>query len=119
MVNIRAHRALAAHCFGLLFLGLALSSPAVASHQEVMVPMRDGVKLATNVFLPEGEGPWPVVLSRTPYNKGKAEAREKAEKQYLANGYARVVQDCRGRFASEGEYRAFIDDMDDGYDTRE
>ncbi len=119
MVNIRAHRALAAHCFGMLFLGLVLSPPAVASHQEVMVPMRDGVKLATNVFLPEGEGPWPVVLSRTPYNKGKAEAREKAEKQYLTNGYARVVQDCRGRFASEGEYRAFIDDMDDGFDTLE
>ena len=103
----------------LSFLALLVSTAALASHQEVMVPMRDGVKLATNVFLPEGEGPFPVVLSRTPYNKGPAEKREKSEKQYTERGYARVVQDCRGRFASEGEYRAFIDDMNDGYDTLE
>jgi len=105
--------------FTVAIVTLATVSLARASHQEVMVPMRDGVKLATNVFLPEGEGPWPVVLSRTPYNKGKAEAREKGEKQYLEKGYARIVQDCRGRHASEGEYRAFIDDMNDGYDTLE
>jgi len=103
----------------LTFLSLCCSAAALASHQEVMIPMRDGVKLATNIFLPEGEGPFPVVLSRTPYNKGPAEKREKAEKQYTDRGYARVVQDCRGRFASEGDYRAFIDDMHDGYDTLE
>ncbi len=103
----------------LTLLSLLWSAAALASHQEVMIPMRDGVKLATNIFLPEGEGPFPVVLSRTPYNKGPAEKREQAEKQYTERGYARVVQDCRGRFASEGEYRAFIDDMNDGYDTLE
>ena len=98
---------------------LCMSAVVQAASQEVMVPMRDGVKLATNVFLPEGEGPWPVVLTRTPYGKGKAQAREKQEANFTGHGYVRVVQDCRGRFGSEGEYRAFIDDMDDGYDTVE
>jgi len=95
----------------------ASANPARGEAREEMVPMRDGVKLATNIFLPEGEGPWPVVLSRTPYNKGKAADRERGEAQYAKRGYIRVVQDCRGRFASEGEYRPFIDDMNDGYDT--
>ncbi|HKF54712.1 MAG TPA: CocE/NonD family hydrolase, partial [Blastocatellia bacterium] len=57
---------------------LGFSRPAVSGqanqapspkHLEQMVPMRDGVKLGTNIYLPEGQGPWPVVLERTPYNK--------------------------------------------------
>src|SRR5205823_3780318 len=96
-----------------------LSAAARAEVKEVMVPMRDGVKLATNIFLPDGDGPWPAVLTRTPYNKGKAEERQQQEASYLEHGYARVVQDCRGKYASEGDYRAFIDDMEDGYDTVE
>lgn len=102
-----------------LALACLLGQRAAAEYRDVMVPMRDGVKLATNVFLPAGEGPWPVVLSRTPYGKGRAKSREKRELKYLQSGYVRVVQDCRGRFDSEGEYRAFIDDMNDGYDTVE
>src|SRR5262249_31174667 len=97
----------------------AWSAVALADSLEVMVPMRDGVKLATNVFLPQGDGPWPAVLTRTPYNKGPAAEREKQETGYTQRGYVRIVQDCRGRFASEGDYRPFIDDMDDGYDTVE
>jgi uncharacterized protein len=112
-------RSLIARISGALVLVVGLSAVSLAEFKEVMVPMRDGVKLATNVFLPAGDGPWPVVLSRTPYGKGKAESREKGEKAYTDRGYVRVVQDCRGRFDSEGEYRAFIDDMDDGYDTVE
>ncbi|REK19428.1 MAG: CocE/NonD family hydrolase [Planctomycetota bacterium] len=95
------------------------ATAALAEFKVEMVPMRDGVKLATNLFFPEGEGPWPVVLSRTPYGKGRAASREEKEKPYTERGYVRVVQDCRGRHDSEGEYRAFIDDMDDGYDTVE
>ncbi len=105
----------------LVAISLLPCCPAIAraASQEVMVPMRDGIKLATNVFLPEGDGPWPVVLTRTPYGKGKAASREKQETNYTKRGYVRIVQDCRGRFDSEGEYRAFIDDMNDGYDTVE
>jgi predicted acyl esterase len=82
--------------------------------QEFMVPMRDGVKLATNVYLPDGPGPFPVVLSRTPY--GKDQGRGDAESINKA-GYARVVQDCRGRFKSEGKYVPWENDIEDGYDT--
>lgn len=100
-------------------LSTCLPSAALAESLEVMVPMRDGVQLATNVFLPPGDGPWPVVLTRTPYGKGKAEDREKQEAEYARRGYVRIVQDCRGKFGSQGVYRAFIDDMEDGYDTVE
>lgn len=108
---------------------LSLALPVSAEFKEVMVPMRDGTELATNISLPDGEGPWPVVLTRTPYGKDRrarrgqpepnpSEKREQGQ-QFLDRGYAYVVQDCRGRFKSQGEYRAFIDDMEDGYDTVE
>src|SRR5262249_9205110 len=81
-----------------------------------MVAMRDGVRLATDVYLPEGKGPWPVILMRTTYNKTPMGAQNK---QWTSNGYAFVVQDCRGRFKSEGKYLPFMDDHLDGYDTVE
>jgi predicted acyl esterase len=118
IAKVFTRRIIAVGC-GALVVSFACAVAALAASQETMVPMRDGVKLATNVFLPEGEGPWPVVLSRTPYNKGEPNRRRAQEKAYTERGYARVVQDCRGRFASEGDYRPFIDDMVDGYDTVE
>ena len=87
----------------------------IAGATEYMVPMRDGVKLATNVFLPEGEGPWPVILTRTPYSKDGTFAIR--WRQYNKAGYAFVIQDCRGTFRSEGTYRPFEDEKNDGYDT--
>lgn len=102
---------------------LGMSTFSAAEFQEVMVPMRDGVKLATNISTPDGDGPWPVILSRTPYNKdgrgaGNGERREQGG-EFLERGYAYVTQDVRGMFKSEGEYRAFVDDIEDGYDTIE
>ena len=106
---------------GIALLALALSSlqsadakPPMGATEE-MVPMRDGVKLATNVYLPKGEGPFHVVLTRTPY--GKDAGLSLASNRYLKQDYAYVVQDCRGRFASEGEYKTFENDRDDGFDT--
>jgi len=97
-------------------VGLSLVSPALAQQpavQTYMVPMSDGVRLATDVRLGEGAGPWPVVLLRTPYGRKNA-ARG------LPN-YAIVSQDVRGRFDSEGHARAFFDDgwgeHQDGLDT--
>ena len=84
--------------------------------REEMVPMRDGVKLSTIIYLPEGSGPWPVVLVRTPYGK-QSQTRSNAE--WTKNGFAFVVQDVRGTFKSEGKYRPFVDDQVDGYDTVE
>jgi predicted acyl esterase len=81
-----------------------------------MVAARDGVKLATNIFLPEGPGPFPVLLERTPYGKDVVGANNT---EYTHRGYAFVVQDCRGSGKSEGQYRPFLDDGVDGYDTVE
>ncbi len=83
---------------------------------EYMVEMRDGVKLATSVYFPDGDGPWPVILARTPYNKAGS-ARGAA--RYVRNGYAYASQDQRGRFRSEGEYIPHEHEIEDGYDTVE
>jgi len=99
----------------IFFSGQALSG------ETVMVPMRDGVKLATDVHLPSGDGPWPAILVMTPYNKnGVAAFAAETGKR----GYALVAQDFRGRFASEGDdYPVFLHcgwgDHQDGYDTVE
>ncbi len=99
-----------------LEITIVLDSPVGQAKHE-MVAMRDGVKLATDIYLPQGEGPWPVMLLRTPYNKdGLAEHAAAA----TSMGYAWVAQDMRGRFASEGENLPFIADgwgeRQDGYD---
>jgi hypothetical protein len=83
---------------------------------EYMVEMRDGVKLATDIYLPEGDGPWPVVLARTPYNKGGS---ARGARRYVDNGYVYAVQDQRGRFRSEGDYIPHEHELHDGYDTVE
>lgn len=94
-----------------------------------MVAMRDGVHLATDVYLPEGNGPFPVLLERTPYGKTRSnradrtasdpEAKSKPEiaKQFVDAGYAYVVQDCRGRYGSEGQFTKYLSEGEDGEDT--
>ncbi len=77
------------------------------------------MKLATNVFLPkDGKGKWPVILTRTPYSKDNRQFQMMGGR-YLGEGYAYVLQDCRGKFRSEGEYRPFENDYNDGFDTVE
>jgi len=93
--------------------------PGLPFQRNVMVPMRDGARLATDIFLPRGEGPWPVVLFRTPYGKDG-----EIPTAHLEKGYAVVRQDFRGRFDSEGaDDMPFINDgwgrLQDGYDTIE
>src|SRR5580704_6809290 len=111
---------------------------------QTMVPMRDGTRLNTFVFLPaqadqESGGPrFPVILHRTPYGIAAANARDKFDhtnawlpsaaepmrgsilrgwKAIVEHGYAAVYQDCRGRHGSEGEDRVYADDAADGHDT--
>ena len=86
---------------------------------EVIAPMRDGVKLAGNLYLPAGKGPFPCVVQRTPYGKDAMFANPAATKKYTDGGYAYMVQDVRGKGRSEGFYQAFINDAFDGYDTIE
>ncbi len=84
------------------------------------IAMRDGVKLATDIFLPKGDGPFPVILARTPYNRLK---RNESAPGFAADGYAFVNQDMRGRYESEGENLPFIGcgwgEHQDGLDTVE
>jgi uncharacterized protein len=93
---------------------------ALPKWTEMFMKTRDNVKLAANVFLPAGTGPFPVVLSRTPYLKDYLGAASGyPAKKYVDQGYALVVQDVRGKGHSDGFYEAFINDMADGYDTVE
>lgn len=94
----------------------AFAQDGDALREDGMVAMRDGVKLATTVYLPEGEGPWPVILTRTPYNAARYSRRAP---RYTDEGYAFVAQDFRGRFGSEGVYEPYQTEMEDGYDTVE
>src|SRR5204863_140701 len=96
---------------------------------DQMVAMRDGVRLATDIYLPDGPGPFPVLLERTPYDKTGTnhgdftardpEPRSKPEiaRWFVEAGYAYVLQDCRGRFASEGVFTKYLREAEDGADT--
>ena len=95
----------------------------VAIEHNVMAAMPDGVKLAADVYYPALDGarvpgPFPVILERTPYNKA-APAQVTKGKYFARRGYACVIQDVRGRFASEGEWYAFAKEAQDGYTTVE
>jgi len=83
----------------------------------VYVPADDGVRLATDVYLPDGAGPWPVVLTRTPYNRRDPGHYDDWCRTLAGHGYACVVQDCRGRFGSWGSDTVFRDDGRDGRAT--
>lgn len=85
----------------------------------IMVPMRDGVELATDVYLPkDGEGPFPVVFVKTPYNFNKIQDTSlKWAIEAIERGYAYVVQNERGRYYSEGEWEILGHPRTDGYDS--
>ena len=92
----------------------------VIRERNVMVPMRDGVRLATDVYRPDSPGRFPVLVTRGPYGKdGYADNQEHSIWFFPQRGYAVVSQDCRGRFESEGEYNPLFQEGLDGYDTVE
>ena len=99
-----------------------------------MITMRDGVRLATDLYLPArresaADQAYPVLLERTPYDKtaasrsekrvGQSESMPRAEvaAYFVRHGYVVAYQDCRGRFGSEGLFTKYLDDAEDGYDT--
>src|SRR5207248_6317625 len=95
--------------------------------QNAMVPMRDGVKLATDIYRPAEEGQWPVLLTRVPYNKDQRSQDDQEKRLFLElnwdlsrvveAGYVVVAQDTRGRYASEGQFSPFLYEEQDGADT--
>lgn len=85
---------------------------------DTSVPMRDGVKLSADIYLPDAPGPFPTVLFRTPYDNGTQQCVDWGL-FYARRGYAFVAQDCRGRYDSEGVFYAWHDEAEDGYDTQE
>ena len=86
--------------------------------RNAMVPMRDGIKLATDVYRPKGiDGALPTILIRLPYNKSTYRGATTPADFFASHGYAVVVQDVRGKFASEGEFRVYQGDMTDWSDT--
>ncbi|MFB6784723.1 CocE/NonD family hydrolase [Streptomyces sp. NPDC056352] len=91
------------------------------SEKELYVEMRDGVRLSTDVHVPQGiDGPFPAVLVRTPYDKDVAEGivRIRWVEFFLHQGYAVVVQNERGHFFSEGSFDDYLEGAStDGFDT--
>lgn len=99
--------------------------------RNAMVPMRDGVQLATDIYLPTDtlDAPRPVLLERTPYDKEGtnhadfsvasevALSKPEIARKFASHGYAFVIQDCRGRYASEGSFRKYLSEAEDGADT--
>jgi uncharacterized protein len=86
--------------------------------KDVAVPMRDGVTLRADVWLPATSGKFPVLVYRTPYGKHFATKQTTFEKA-VQRGYAVVIQDVRGRYASDGEFWPYQNEGHDGYDTIE
>ena len=87
--------------------------------KNVAVPMRDGVILRADVLRPRGGGAFPVLVYRTPYGKEPALEEYTTFRHAVEHGYAVVVQDVRGRYASDGEFRPYENEGRDGYDTIE
>lgn len=108
----------------------------VAVERDVMIAMRDGIRLATDIYRPArgsrpAAGRFPVILERTPYDKSAQSRSERSVSDvqpkpraevaafYVRRGYIVAFQDCRGRFKSEGQFVKYLGEANDGYDTIE
>lgn len=89
----------------------------VRVQNDLPVPMRDGIRLSADVYLPaDSDGPWPVLLARTPYDNNLL---MELGFYWAQNGYIYVAQDVRGRYDSEGDFVPWDHETNDGYDTLE
>ncbi len=105
----------------LWLVAVAGCAPAarMSVEQDVAIPMRDGVVLRGDVYRPAGDGPFPVLVFRTPYGKHHAAASDRVHAKAVKRGYAVVLQDVRGRYASAGFFDPYRQEGRDGYDTIE
>ena len=95
---------------------VALEKIRIERHKAI--PMRDGIKLYGDVYLPDAPGKYPTLVTRTPYGVQR-DGMHTSPIRYAQNGYAVVVIDARGRYESEGEWEPFLDEAKDGYDIVE
>ena len=105
---------------GLLLLtsiALAATPYEVTVERGVEMKTRDGVTLRADIYRPKADGKFPVLLQRTPYNKGDGESD--FGKRAAASGYVVIVQDVRGRYSSDGDWYPFKNESNDGFDTVE
>jgi uncharacterized protein len=114
------HKALVIPLMSLLMLTVCDRGEALQSEAgQASIPMRDGVVLRADVLLPSGKGPFPVLVYRTPYGEKNALAEYTTFQRAVERGYAVVVQDVRGRYASDGIFAPYQNEGRDGYDTIE
>ena len=90
------------------------------NQNRLLRAVADGVTLYADVCRPDAPGQFPVLLARTPYGKDAATTSPNGSSQFFARfGYVTVMQDCRGRVASEGDYEPIFQEVADGYDAVE
>jgi uncharacterized protein len=99
-----------------LGMGLGANASPVTIEGNVSAKMRDGVILKADVYRPKATGKFPVILMRSPYNK---QLNPGWAVEFAAQGYVAIIQDVRGRYASEGDWYPFKYESQDGYDTVE
>ena len=94
---------------------------SVKFEPNIPLMLRDGTITYVDVFRPDASGGVPALLQRTPYDKTGPQARPGALDPIRAamSGYAVVIQDVRGRYTSDGDFYAFVNEIDDGYDSVE
>jgi putative CocE/NonD family hydrolase len=97
----------------------AKPSPSLNVANDVAVAMRDGTVLRADVLLPNAAGRFPTLVYRTPYSKQFALKEGSTFEKAVARGYAVVIQDVRGRYASGGDFSPYQNEGHDGYDTIE
>lgn len=90
----------------------------VAQRREVQCVLRDGTRLRTTLLLPAGDGPWPALLTRHPYDVGNDERDGRVDlDRFVAAGYLVALQDVRGRYGSEGTFDPSAQEVEDGADA--
>ena len=106
-----------------------IAAGGIVIERDLMTPARDGTMLATDLYRPDGSGPFPVLLERTPYDKSAPSrseitaadptprSREEVAAYFVAHGYAVAYQDCRGRYRSGGRFTKYLSEAADGADT--
>ncbi len=100
------------------FTALPMPRYRVRMQRDVIIPMRDGVRLVADVYFPKAEGKFPVIVTRTPYEKGAKDHQYPfLGNLFASQGYVCIIQDTRGKHQSEGDFYPFAHEESDGCDT--